>query len=333
AGGARRATLQAMRAALCVGQAGRGRIGAAHQALREQLAEAGQQVTLQAANSLWLDHSLSLLPEFEQLCAERYAAQTARLDFSAPEAAQAINDWVAGQTNQRINRLVSAQDFIPPPVMALLNAVYFKGAWEKPFDPALTRPLDFQLPGGGSKPLPAMHRTGSYSYLSAPQAQLASLPYAGGQFSLEVALPAPGLTLEAFLSGLTPAAWERWMDELQQTRLELALPRLRIEQSSGLNQALGRLGMGIAFSGEADFSDLSPEQLMISQVRHKAVLEVNEEGSQAAAATAVLMARGALPNHARLTVDRSFFCAIRHRPSGALLFAAAVYDPDPSPSN
>ncbi len=325
--GARRKTLQAMRQALCLEGVGRERINRAHAALRGQLESGGKAVQTAIANALWAGLDVELQQEFQERCAEFYAARADRIDFSNPGAIDEINAWVAAHTRQKIKDLLKPQDLKPPPIVALVNAIYFKGLWQAPFDPQKTRPRPFTLPDGTQKAAPMMARSGPYGYLEEPGFQAAALPYGEGEASLLVFLPAPSSSLDHFLAQLTPDDLAKWTSQMHETRLNLALPRFKLESETELTRALAECGMAIAFRPGADFSDLCHGEACISKVRHKAFLEVNEEGSEAAAATAVLMVRGASFSTPQLVVDRPFFCAIRHNPSGAILFAGAVYDP------
>jgi serine protease inhibitor len=326
--GAVRETLHAMRQGLCLGRAGRQRINAAHRELRGQLEQGGGAVQIAIANALWAEFHVELLEGFRGRCAEFYAARAASLDFSNPQAADEINAWVAEQTRQKIKDLLKSEDLKPPPVVVLVNAIYFKGAWQAPFDPRKTQPRPFTLLDGATKSVAMMAHTGAYGYLEGPDFQAASLPYGSGETSLVVFLPGPASTLAHFLAQLTLQNWERWLEQMEPARLDLALPRFKLESEAELSRPLAALGMEIAFTPAAEFGEMCHGEAFISKVRHKAFLEVNEAGSEAAAATAVVMVRGMLSSRPpRLVLDRPFFCAIRHNPSRAILFAGAVYDP------
>jgi serpin B len=326
ANGAARATLAAMKDTLEVGRTGRRVINAAYADLRANLTSRTE-VTLGIANAVWVNHEVQLESEFQAICQEAYAAQAQAVDFEDPASLPALNDWIAGQTGGHITDLVKPEDVAPPPLVILMNAIFFKGDWAKPFDAALTVSGPFSLAEGGSVDLPLMRRTVACQYAALPDVQIASLPYAGGELSFEVCLPAAESSLEALLDSLDMERWEDWQRSLHPAEVDLTLPRFRLEAEAALKQPLCEMGMAEAFAPEADFSEMSEEPAHISQVRHKAFLEVNEQGSTAAAATTVLMARTLSLHRLVMRIDRPFLCAIRHRPSGTLLFLGAVFHP------
>jgi len=321
-------TLRAMKTTLGLGRTGRQVLNQAQAALRQQMEQQSEQVTLGIANALWTALGIELEPEFAQRCAEYYAAQAASVDFSDPQTLERINRWVAEKTCQRIPDLLSHENLLPPPVLVLINAIYFKGLWQSPFKPDLTQPAPFTLADGTQQAVPMMHQTHTFGYYESEDLQVASLVYGGEAFSLEVCLPAPQRALADILAGLDAATWQGWMNSLDEQEIQLGLPRFRMQYGAEVSQVLSAMGMEPAFSPGADFSGLTRGPLLISQVIHKAFLEVNEAGSEAAAATAVLMLRGGLMRKPRMIVDRPFLCAIRHRPSGAILFLGVVEKPE-----
>jgi serine protease inhibitor len=329
ANGARRETLEAMKDCLRVARHGRTSTNEMHLALRQALTENPQAAIVAIANGIWTGQATELRSEFRRRCLEYYAAQAEPVDFQAPETLKMINGWVAEATQQRIQDLIKPIDLALPPVILLVNAIYFKGLWDKPFDPQRTQPGAFYLTDGGSKPVQMMKRKGSYAYAHFEEAQIISLPYQQGTFSLDIALPQPGLPLSTWLQLVDGESWPRLLSRLESAEVELSLPRFKVETELELTEILKKLGMEVAFTSQADFADMVAGQAQISRVVHKAFLEVNEQGSEAAAATAVLMARGSLfaRQPERMIVDRPFFCTIRHRPSGAILFAGAVTEP------
>ncbi len=331
--GAQGETLRAMKTGLGWGRAGRPTINRAYAALRADLERSAQQVSLGVANSVWVGQALELRADFEQRGREYYAALAERVDFSDPATRQRINAWIAQHTCERISDLLKPEHLNPPPIAALVNAIYFKGLWQAPFGPEKTQEAPFNLADGAQKTVHLMHRSGTYAYCEGPDFQLASLLYGGpdsdGDFSLDVCLPAPGLPLAEFIAGLDGRAWQTLIEQLDETSIDLALPRFSLRYEAGLTEPLTRLGLGIIFSPQADFGDLCSGAAVVSNVIHGAFVEVNEEGSEAAAATMVVMLRGAMMARPKpsLIVDRPFFCAIRHRPSGTILFAGLVYEP------
>ena len=212
--------------------------------------------------------------------------------------------------------------------MFLINAIYFKGTWLVEFRPEDTVERPFHLEEGGVQPHPMMAQSGKFSYLEGDGFQAVKLPYVNPEIGLYIFLPNTDTTLDRFLDGLGHQDLEAWMRDFARREGEVVLPRFKMEYESELNETLGALGMGIAFGSTADFSGIAGDQgLFISRVRHKAVIEVNEEGTEAAAATAVTVIAGLDENAFKLVADRPFFFAIRDDSMGALLFAGLLREP------
>jgi len=300
--------------------------------LREALRSTDPKVELAIANSLWAaEHEKTFKPDFLQCNQQYYEAEVRNIRFMDPDALSRINGWVNEATRGRIPTLVKPEDLHPDLIMILMNAVYFKGEWQARFDPAQTREAPFTLADGQRKPVPMMSRSGEILYLRAADFQAVSLPYAGEQWSMLLFLPGPESSLAKFAANLTPENWGRWMASLSPEKGELAMPRFRMEYETELKEPLTALGMGTAFSDHADFRRLvEPGRgpTYIEKVRHKTFLEVNEEGTEASAATSVhIVKRGGPSVPFKLVIDRPFFCALRENRTGTLLFAGAVYDP------
>ena len=258
------------------------------------------------------------------------------LDFNAPQAPATINAWVSEQTHGKITEMVTPP-IHPLTILFLINALYFKGQWRRQFDKAATRQGLFHLPDGQKKSCALMRQSGEYLYLAGPGFQAIHLPYGAGRLSLQVFLPEAELGLAGFvkrLAGDPAAIWARWLGMFEHCTGTIALPRFKVSYSKSLNQALKGLGMDIAFSDvRADFSamcpNVTPGLVYIAEVLHKTFMEVNEEGTEAAAVTKVEMrVRGLPPPPFEMVVDRPFFCAIRDEVTGAILFAGVVVSPE-----
>jgi serine protease inhibitor len=298
-----------------------------HSNLRKSLANADPKVQVNIANSLWLNKTTAFLPNFIQRVAESYSAELTQLDFNDPNSLSTINNWVKTNTNDKIEKIVDRVD--PNQIMFLINAVYFKGLWAKPFAKDATKEAAFTLIDGSTKQHPLMNQFGDYRYYETDTFQAVSLPYGAGRWSFYVFLPKPNVTLASFYENLTPENWEQWLNQFRLVPGSITLPRFQLEYEMVLNETLKSLGMEVAFDPEkADFSGITAEDAYISQVKHKTFIEVNEEGTEAAASTSVgIVATSAPPPPFKMVVDRPFFSAIRDDQTGTILFMGSVVNP------
>jgi serpin B len=306
------------------------RVHSAHAAQRAALAGAvsGEQV-LAIANRLWGQRGEGFLQSFLQLTRSYYGAGLAELDFrgDAEGARQTINTWVAELTRQKIPELIKPGVVDGSTALVLTNAIYFKGQWARRFDPAQTKSEPFQRLSGGPVQAPMMRQKARFAFAQDPLVHVVELPYVGDRLAMLLIVPKEkdGLArAEAALAsgGLTP-----WLGALAPAEVDLSLPRFRVEADFELSAPLRALGMVQAFNPSADFSAINGRPgLFISAVVHSAFVEVQEEGTEAAAATGVVMTRS-LPQVHRVAADRPFIFAIRDRESGALLFLGRLVDP------
>ena len=293
----------------------------------------GQGFALHIANSLWGQKGYPFLGEFLDILAEHYGAGLRVLDFAAAseEARVTINDWVSDQTKERI------QDLIPPGVidsmtrLVLANAIYFNASWNKPFEEGLTRDGPFTLPDGSRVTVPMMRQTENFLYAEGEGVQVVELPYVGHEMSMVVLLPEAG-RFEAFEGALDAGRVDALLAGLARNTVALTMPRFEFESMLELSDILSQMGMPAAFGDGADFSGMDgTRNLFISAVVHKAFVAVDEAGTEAAAATAVVVAESAAPAEpVEMTVDRPFVFLIRDRQTGALLFVGRVVDPSVS---
>jgi serpin B len=287
-------------------------------------------IELAIANSLWARGGVRFNEDFLSRNRQFYGAEISTLDFSSPQAAETINRWVSASTKGKISKIIDNID--PQKVMFLINAVYFKGQWQKRFEKTLTKEQPFYLPGGQKKPVPMMAQSGNYLYHRGDKFQAVNLPYGDGGVSLYLFLPDKGSSLDDFLKGLSFQKWEEWINNFNDTPGDVKLPRFKLDYEETLNDSLKAVGMGVAFNPrEADFSGIRPERdIYISQVKHKAVVEVNEEGTEAAAATSVGVTTTSIREPRErfsFIADRPFLMAIRDSKTGAILFMGAVMEP------
>lgn len=326
--GAKAATQDAMATALGFSRLNLATLNAVYAHLLARQTSNDPLVHFVTANALWVQAGLELLADFVQRCQTAYGAKIDSLDFAANDgqsAAETINRWVKTQTQGMLEQLVTPGD-VASAVLALINAIYFKGSWQAKFDPPQTQPGSFTLLSGQQLSCPLMRRTGRYAYYQDQSVQAIALAYGAGQTYMYVVLPRAEVDFVRFCQELTWPQLTGWLGQLALSEVELALPRFRVEYSTALTQPLQALGMGIAFTPQANFRGITQSKLMISQVIHKAALEVNEEGTEAAATTAVLMVRGQ-PSRAQMTVNRPFLCMIADTTTGLLQFIGIIVDP------
>jgi serine protease inhibitor len=328
--GASGETRQAMAASLELQGMSLEEINEGNAILRETLENAGPQVQLAIANSLWARKGIAIKKDFIRRSEGFYAVEVREIDPADPGAAPVINSWVSEKTRGKIDRIV--ERLAPDMSLLLINAIYFKGNWARPFDDAKTEKRAFTLPDGSQKQHPMMSQRGRYRYYRADDFQAVRLPYSQGRMSMYIFLPSRDSSLTEFQRNLTAESWEAWMTRFRSMEGQIILPRFKLEYEKTLNEALGALGMTVAFDrARADFEDLcpTPPRVWIDEVKHKTFAEVNEEGTEAAAVTAVGFAMASLvvQQPFRMIVDRPFFCAIRDDETGAVLFMGSIVEP------
>ncbi|MDX2215039.1 MAG: serpin family protein [Oculatellaceae cyanobacterium bins.114] len=297
-------------------------------ALQQVLEEADPQVQLAIANSLWSRDGITLNPDFLRRNQDFYHAEIATLNFASPTALLTINGWVNRNTQGRIPEILSRID--QDAVLFLINAMYFKGNWTRAFERSATVEQPFHLLNGSSKQHPMMTQRGSYFYLENAQFQAINLPYGNERFSMYIFLPRSGSSLTAFLQTLTADNWAEWNYQFDSQSGSLRLPRFKLNYSIELSNVLKAIGMANAFdSSQANFSGISNQRTSISFVQHKTFIEVNEEGTEATASTAIGVSRSAAPIQPpfQMVVDRPFFYAIQDNETGQVLFMGTVVDP------
>lgn len=288
-------------------------------------------VVFQIANSIWYHETFPIAPGFVDVNRTFFDAEVNGLDFGNPEAVQIINDWVNEKTNGKISEILKA---IPPEtVMFLINALYFKGDWTNPFNPAETRNETFHLPDGSIKQVPTMFRGALDMYIPyyhdlENDIEAISLAYGDSLFSMTILIPGRDWHIDEFIDQLNKAVWDTCISNLQPTYFEeLHLPKFKIDYEIKLNSVLKSMGMGIAFDGSADFSRMTADSsrgLFIDEVKHKTFVEVNEKGTEAAAVTVVSANWSAPPV---IRVNRPFVFTISDHQTGTIMFIGKVMDP------
>jgi len=289
-----------------------------------------QQVAFTVANSVWYDPNPAYAPTPDFVATTRtyFDARIESLDFKSPTAAPTINAWVSDQTRGKIPSIVP--DPVPQDVVAyLINAIYFKGSWTTQFDKTRTEPQTFKLVDGTSTTVPMMThgRTIRVGYVWDNGVIVFDLPYGGQAFSMTIALPRDAGGLDSLVQGLTNERWSGWIAGLDSGTFDVFVPRFTVTYGLAMNDVLKALGMPSAFcdSAHPDFTRMNPNGLCITEVRHKATVDVNEEGTEAAAATSVGIAPTSMPPS--IIVDRPFLFVLRERLSGTILFMGRVMNP------
>jgi serpin B len=304
--------------------------GAAYKDLDASIKGAAAKVALNVANSIWYAPNIQIKPQFLSVNKDFYGAKLSVLDFTDPRSAGIVNSWVSEATHDKIKKIVE------PPLssrtgLILVNAIYFKGNWEHKFDKSATKAEPFHLQNGQQKQTAMMRQGRKFGYQEDGNFQAVRLPYVGDRLGMLVFLPATNSSPNKLLADLSGDAWrEKIMPKFQERQGTIVLPRLKLEFKAGLIQALKGLGIHQAFSSTANFSGISDTGLYVSGVDHASFVEVNEEGTEAAAATGVTMAltsvRPTVPPF-QMIVDRPFFFAIEDSTTKSILFMGVVNDP------
>jgi serpin B len=322
----------------------KGRVAAAHAALAKALEpepvwdHGGDEpkkvpaYELHIANALWGQEGFTFLKPFLGVLREEFRAPLARLDFTDSERArETINAWVEKQTRERIKDIVTPPLPTPETRLALANAIYFKGAWHEPFRERGTKPLPFYLPDA-ELTVPMMQRTDRLRYAETEEAQILELPYRGGQTSMVILLPRERSGLSALEADLNGPRLARWLEGLRPRQVSAKIPKFEFTCPVNLTQTLPAMGMELAFDAQrADFRGMTTEApLFIGAVLHKAFIAVDEAGTEAAAATVVMMELGAAPEPqepVEFVADHPFLFLIRHRETGCILFLGRLWKP------
>jgi serine protease inhibitor len=285
------------------------------------------EIKFQIANSVWCRNGFPIYQTFLNDCSNYFDAETSNLDFDSQGAVEIINNWVSSKTNGKITSILTSID--PYMVLYVINAIYFKGSWTYKYDTAYTEDAAFTTPGGGAVKCKMMAQKATFAYAATDQVQIIDLPYGNRRFSMTVVLPGNGIDIDQFAAGITQQKWNEWIGKLDSAEVNLCLPKFKLEYEKGLKDYLKAMGMGIAFEDFANFSRISDTHLVISEVKHKTYVEVNEEGSEAAAVTSIGWATTSIdsPPITAMIVDHPFIFAIREHKSGTILFIGKIINP------
>lgn len=290
--------------------------------------------TLSVANAVWVQEDFALEPAFVGTAERDYGAQARSVDFRAApqQAVERINTWVSDATRSRIPELIDTSSINDATRLVVTNAVYFLGDWLRPFNASDTRQEPFHLPDGATTQAPLMSQTGTFRLLETDSLQAIDLPYEGERLSMTVLLPRERDGLPALEAEL-PASLADWLARLDAEdprRVRLHLPRTETSLSYQLVPQLAAMGMGIAFTDAADFRGIADAPLAIGQVVHKTFLRIDEQGTEAAAATGIVMQLTSAPitPPATFRADHPFVFLIRDHDTGAILFLGRISRPE-----
>ncbi len=328
--GAAGTTEEAMRNTLGFGNLTNQEINESFSSLIALLTELDSEVVFEIANSIWCRDTFPVEESFIDVNKNYFDAEVSDLDFSSPSAPDVINGWVNDKTHGKIEEIIDQID--PLVVMYLINAIYFNGTWQYEFDEEETRDDVFNRPDDSQVACRMMEQENDFDYFENDDFQAIDLPYGNGQFSMTVFLPKPDRSVDDLIAELNWTNWIMWMNQFQTKRGSLYLPKFTIEYKLLMNDCLSDMGMGIAFDPEqADFTKINSDgDLYISRVLHKTYVDVDEEGTEASAVTAVevsLTSIGGDPAGFIMRVDRPFFFVIREDHSQTLLFMGKINDP------
>jgi serpin B len=299
-------------------------MGEAYRSVYTLLVGLDPSVTVKSANAIWYRNGVPVLPSFVDATQRLFGAQVTAANFVDKAATlNAINGWAKAQTNGKIEQVLS--DIDDDQVLFLLNALYFKGSWRDKFDAKLTTPSPFTAADGRVSQVPTMRREGTMRWARGTGFTAVDLPYGNGAFSMTVILPDSGRTADALATSLDAKAWDALVASLHETRVELALPKFTMKYEDEWTDVLSTLGMPTAFTDAADFSRMvQGGGVSIGFVKQNTFVDVNEEGTEAAAVTTIGVVLTSLPQTQVMRVDRPFLFAIREPLSGALLFVGKV---------
>jgi len=294
--------------------------------LTEALLKVDKRVLISIANSVWTENNFVVKKPFTDILTQFYNAESKSFDINDPLAPKQINSWIESKTNGLIKNMVDKLD--QRTVMLLINAIYFKGMWKSQFDKGNTIQGSFYKPGGIVAQVPMMKQSSDFKIYIGEGFTLAEFPYGQGNFVMDVILPDDNSGTENIIPLLNGTSFKGWLNLLYERKTELTFPRFKYGYKKELKDILTDMGMGIAFTDNADFSNISDLNLQMSFVLHQAFIETNEEGTEAAAATIVGIIATSMPaGPLILNIDHPFIYFIRETSTNSILFMGRVVDP------
>lgn len=283
------------------------------------------EVIVETANSVWLRNGIRIIPSFTDACKKSYSSDINNVDFTQSRTLDQMNRWASDKTHGKVPSILD--NLNPEAVFYLMNALYFKGSWEKPFDKKQTKNELFTNEGNSKVTVPMMNKTLPAAYFENDQFSMINLPYGNSAFNMLVLLPHEGVSVATVLAGLNQNSWKEMLQRPKGYQVRLKLPRFQVSYDIKLNEILDSLGMHSAFnSSNADFSSMCSNPIFLTLARQKAFVQINEEGTEAAAVTIVggdFTSPGPAPSR-DFFVDRPFIYIIREYSTGAIFFMGAV---------
>ena len=324
--GAEGATRDAMLEALRVNGLTPEIINNSYKNLSEALLSIDKRVLISIANSVWIENNFVVKQPFTDILTEFYSAENKSFKIDDPLAPKQINTWIENKTNGLIKDMVEKLN--DNTVMLLINAIYFKGKWKSQFNTENTVQGPFYKPDGFTSEVPMMKQSSDFKILDGEGFVLAEFPYGQGNFVMDVILPDKNIGLNSIITLMSDNSYNEWLNQMVERETELTFPRFKYGYKNQFKEILTSMGMGICFTDNANFSNISDLDLLINDVTHQAFIETNEEGTEAAAATIVDIGLTSMPPPPFiLTIDHSFVYIIRETTTNTILFIGKVTDP------
>ena len=296
--------------------------------LTDKLMEVDERVLMEIANSVWVEERLRVKQAFMDALEEYFDAEAYDFSVSDPDIVDIINEWIEDHTHGKI------KDMIEPPLpqdiaMLLINAIYFKGKWKYEFDEDNTSDMPFYPEGGLQVDVPMMNQEITVKINAPDKFILLELPYGQGNYVMDVVLPDDGYFTSDIIPLLNSDDWNTWLEGMYDKDVDLYMPRFKYEFKTELKNVLSDMGMGLAFEPfAADFSNISEQDLFISKVLHQTFIETNEEGTEAAAATVVMMELTSMPSGpVEIRLDKPFIYIIRETSTNSIVFMGKTGNP------
>jgi serpin B len=300
-------------------------INGSYKKLTDALLSVDQRIAISIANSVWIENNFVVKKPFIDILTSYYNAGLKQFDILDQTVPGTINNWISDKTNGLIKNMI---DVVPSnTVMLLINAIYFKGKWTSEFDKAKTENASFYKPGGTAS-VPMMNQEASFKAYKGDGFLLGEFPYGQGNFAMDIILPDGNDGISGLLPSVTGTNFATWLSQMNEQKVDLSVPRFKYGYKLDLEDILSDMGMGIAFTDGADLSNISDIALLISKVLHQSFIETNEEGTEAAAVTVVVVGTTSVgPSALVFNANHPFLYIIRETTTNSILFMGKVADP------